>query len=44
VLGEVGWREDGMTNKTIDPTRLNDLAATVGFSVKEANKAKVSAL
>jgi hypothetical protein len=33
-----------MTNKAIDPTRLNDLAAAVGFSVKEANKAKVSAL
>jgi P-type Cu2+ transporter len=33
-----------MTNKAIDPTRLDDLAATVGFSVKEANKAKVSAL
>ena len=33
-----------MTNKAIDPTRLDDLAATVGFSIKEANRAKVSAL
>jgi hypothetical protein len=41
VLEEVGCREDGMTNKAIDPTRLDDSAATVGFSVKEANKAKV---
>src|SRR5258708_29455126 len=35
-----GW----MNNKAIDPTKLADLAATVGFSVKEANKTKVSAL
>jgi hypothetical protein len=33
-----------MTSKAIDPTSLDDLAATVDFSVKEANKAKVSAL
>lgn len=33
-----------MTNKTIDPKSLGDLAATVDFSVKEANKAKVAAL
>ena len=33
-----------MTNKAIDPTSLDDLAATVDFSVKEPNKAKVSAL
>jgi hypothetical protein len=33
-----------MTNKPIDPISLGDLAATVDFSVKEANKAKVSAL
>jgi hypothetical protein len=33
-----------MTDKAIDPTSLDDLAATVDFSVKEANKAKVSAL
>jgi hypothetical protein len=33
-----------MTNKAIDPTSLDDLAATVHFSVKEANKAKVPAL
>jgi hypothetical protein len=33
-----------MTNKTIDPARLGDLAATAGFSVKETNKTAVSAL
>jgi hypothetical protein len=33
-----------MTNKAIDPTSLDNLAATVDFSVKEANKAKVSGL
>jgi hypothetical protein len=29
-------------NKAMDPVRLDDLAATVGFSVKDANKAKVA--
>jgi hypothetical protein len=33
-----------MTNKAIDPASLDDLATTAGFSVKEANKAKISAL
>jgi hypothetical protein len=32
-----------MTNKARDPARLDDLAATVGFSVKEANRANPSA-
>jgi hypothetical protein len=33
-----------MDNKALDPARLDDLAATVGLSVKEANKANVSEL
>jgi len=33
-----------MTNKAIDATSLGNPATTVDFSVKEANKAKVSAL
>ena len=33
-----------MNNKAIDPASLDNLAATVDFSVEEANKAKVSAL
>jgi len=33
-----------MTSKAIEPTRLDDLAATVGFSVKDTNKAAVSIL
>lgn len=33
-----------MISKAIDPARLDDLAATVGLSVKEADKAKVAAL
>jgi len=37
-------RRDGMTSKPLDPTTLDDFAASAGFSVKEANKAKVSAL
>ena len=32
-----------MTNKAMDPAKLDDLAATVGFSVKEANRANLSA-
>jgi hypothetical protein len=33
-----------MTSKPIEPAQLDDLAATVGLSIKEANKANVSAL
>ena len=33
-----------MTSKAIDPARLDDLAATTGFTVKQANKASVAAL
>jgi hypothetical protein len=33
-----------MTIRAIEPARLDDLAATVGFSVKEVNKANISAL
>jgi hypothetical protein len=31
-----------MTNKAIDPTRPDDLAAAVEFSAMEGNKARVS--
>ena len=30
--------------KAIEPARLDDLAASLGFKVKEANKAGISAL
>jgi len=33
-----------MTSKPIDPSRLDDLAAAAGFSIKEANKPEISAL
>ena len=35
---------EGITSKALDPARLDDLAATAGFSVKQANKANVAAL
>jgi hypothetical protein len=31
-----------MMEKALEPARLDDLAATVGFSVKETNKAGIS--
>jgi hypothetical protein len=33
-----------MTSKALDPARLDELAATAGFTVKQANKASVAAL
>jgi hypothetical protein len=33
-----------MMEKALEPARLDDLAATVGFSIKEADKAGISAL
>jgi hypothetical protein len=33
-----------MIRKPIEPARLDDLAAAVGLSIKEANKANISAL
>jgi hypothetical protein len=33
-----------MINKAIEPARIDDLAATVGFSVKVDNRAAVSTL
>jgi hypothetical protein len=32
-----------MFKKALEPARLDDLAATVGFSVREANKTEISA-
>jgi hypothetical protein len=33
-----------MMKKALEPARLDDLAATVGFSIKETNKVGISAL
>ena len=33
-----------MMEKALEPGQLDDLAATVGFSVKDTNKAGISAL
>jgi hypothetical protein len=33
-----------MISKALDPARLDELAATAGFSVKQADKANLSAL
>ena len=39
-----GCKRYGMINKAIEPARLDDLAGSVGFSIKDAHKANVSTL
>ena len=43
-LGRPHFERAAMTGKAIRPAVLNDVAAMVGLSVKDANKASISAL